>query len=159
MYTSDDHFNCPSSLLPVRTHPSGCFMCVIRFVHVHVCVCAYVCIYVYVRACVPMYACVYTRACVHTTCVYSVPVRPATRSPSTTNTARTIVVSATAGYTGCLVQLGTSSNRAVAYVCVCLKRAKWKRRGGDAVKKNSLTLVLESIHSFFPLTPFWAVEV
>lgn len=57
-------------------HPSACCMCIIQM-RLRV-----VCVY----------------ACVHTTCVYTMPVRPATRSPSTTNTARTIVVSATAVY-------------------------------------------------------------
>lgn len=110
------------STVPLPSYPSVPSVrlpriCVIRLACVCARLCVYVCMYIvraYVRAC--------TRTCVHTTCVYSVPVRPATRSPSTTNTARTIVVSATAGYIGCPVQLGTSSKRAVAvHVCVCLK--------------------------------------
>lgn len=46
------------------------------------------------------------------------------------------------GYTGCLAQVGISSKR--AYICL-----KEQNRRDDAAKKNSLTLVLESVLSFF----------
>lgn len=93
----------------------------------------YVCAYMLrVRVCM----------CIHTTCVYSVPVRPATRSPSTTNTARTIVVSTMVRYTGCSVQFETSSNRALTHT----ERAKWKRSSkgkNDGAVKYGSVLVFE----------------
>lgn len=125
------------STVPLLSYPSIPSVRLPRVCDMYAGTCArYMCVRMYMQVCVR--ACML--ACVHTTCVYSVPVRPATRSPSTTNTARTIVVSATAVIQGVPHNSRPASNRVVAYVCLKEQSGGEERRRGE--EKQS-TLVLE----------------
>lgn len=115
----------------------------------------HVCVYVHIR----MRACMRACMCAHDVCLFGA--RPSGHPLTVNNEHGTYDrCVGDGGYTGCLRSNPRLPRiaRLRMYVRVS-ERAKWKKRARrDTVKKNSLTLVLESALSSF-LSLFRAVEV